>query len=340
MKKFGFLLAIAGMAFVACSSQPGNVVKLKKGTPAYELATAVAKKVPYFDPNANNILVTSNDFKISTGAVIQEIQNNFGAQAGQLGNMDSAQIVNIVMQNAEGLGEKKLLLSAAESANIMVTDQAVDSVLQLQYAHVGGKDQFMSRIKNAGFDSATVAHQIRQSLMVNKYFDKTLADQVQVSESEIEDAYHQDKTATVRHILLSTQGKSDSAKQAIHKKMEDILQRARNGEDFAKLAKEYSEDPGSKDKGGLYEDVPRGQMVKPFEDAMFSVPVGQISDIVETRFGYHIIKVINRNSETKPLSAVHDSIAQKLEQQKRNDAYTNQIQKLKDEANFKVKELQ
>ena len=72
--------------------------------------------------------------------------------------------------------------------------------------------------------------------------------------------------------------------------MEGLLKRARAGEDFAKLAKEYSEDPGSKDKGGEYK-FPRGQMVPEFEAAAFSLKTNQVSDIVTTSFGYHIIKL-------------------------------------------------
>jgi parvulin-like peptidyl-prolyl isomerase len=77
---------------------------------------------------------------------------------------------------------------------------------------------------------------------------------------------------------------------------EDILNRARGGEDFGALAKEFSQDPGSKDKGGLYENVRMGQMVKPFEDAAMSVQPGEIvPNLVETDFGYHIIKLEAKN---------------------------------------------
>ncbi len=84
-------------------------------------------------------------------------------------------------------------------------------------------------------------------------------------------------------------------------KAEEILNRVRGGEDFAAVAKETSEDPGSKDKGGLYEDVRMGQMVKPFEDAAMSVQPGEIvPTLVETDFGYHIIKLEAKNAATEP----------------------------------------
>ncbi|MDI1243522.1 MAG: peptidylprolyl isomerase [bacterium] len=80
-------------------------------------------------------------------------------------------------------------------------------------------------------------------------------------------------------------------------KAEEILNRVKGGEDFAAVAKETSEDPGSKDKGGLYEDVRMGQMVKPFEDAAMSVQPGEIvPTLVETDFGYHIIKLESKNA--------------------------------------------
>ena len=98
------------------------------------------------------------------------------------------------------------------------------------------------------------------------------------------------------HILLITRDTatqtdlSEDKKAAKHKQMEDLLKRARDGEDFAKLAKEYSEDPGSKDKGGEYKFA-RGQMVPEFEAAAFSLKTNQVSDIVNSSYGYHIIKL-------------------------------------------------
>jgi len=80
-------------------------------------------------------------------------------------------------------------------------------------------------------------------------------------------------------------------------KAEEILAKVKNGEDFAALAKEFSEDPGSKDKGGLYENIRMGQMVKPFEEGALSVQPGEIvPNLVETDFGFHIIKLEAKNA--------------------------------------------
>ena len=78
----------------------------------------------------------------------------------------------------------------------------------------------------------------------------------------------------------------EDQKKAKRKLADDLLKRARAGEDFAKLAKEYSEDPGSKEKGGEYPPFPRGQMVPEFEAAAFSLNTNQVSDVVTTSYGY------------------------------------------------------
>jgi parvulin-like peptidyl-prolyl isomerase len=98
------------------------------------------------------------------------------------------------------------------------------------------------------------------------------------------------------HILLLTQDPEThqplpaDKKAEIKKKMEDILKQAKSGADFAELAKKYTEDPGSKETGGEY-TFPRGKMQKEFEDTAFSLKTNEISDIIETTYGYHIIKL-------------------------------------------------
>jgi peptidyl-prolyl cis-trans isomerase D len=112
------------------------------------------------------------------------------------------------------------------------------------------------------------------------------------------------------HILLKTEGKDDAA---VKKQAEELLARVKAGADFPQLATKYSEDDASKTKGGDLDFFPKGQMVPEFDKAAFSMKPGEISDIVKTQFGYHIIKVTDKKAAiTKPLEEVRAQIEDQL----------------------------
>jgi peptidyl-prolyl cis-trans isomerase D len=112
------------------------------------------------------------------------------------------------------------------------------------------------------------------------------------------------------HILLKTEGKDDAT---VKKEAEDILAKARSGADFAELAKKYSQDEESAKKGGDLDFFGKGRMVPEFEQKAFSMQPGDISDLVKTQFGYHIIKLVDKKpAETKPLAEVRSQIEDQL----------------------------
>ncbi len=162
---------------------------------------------------------------------------------------------------------------------------------------------------------------------VQQYYDKH-KEQFRIADS-----------ANVRHILIGaprpgTDGKSDQkAWDAAKAKAEDVRKQLLAGASFEDLAKKYSEDPGSAQKGGLYEGVARGQMVPEFDQATFSSPIGQVSDLVKTSFGYHIIKVDSRKpAHLNSLQEVQAQITPIVAQEKaagQMDAIAN---KIKDDA--------
>jgi len=140
---------------------------------------------------------------------------------------------------------------------------------------------------------------------------------VPVSDDELKARYQQDiqqyqvqNRVHVEHILLMTvNSKTDAEIEEVRKKAEDVLKQAQKGANFEDLAKKHSEDPGSKDKGGDLGWLTQGQTVAEFEKTAFSLEKGKISGLVKTQYGFHIIKVLDKeNAHTKPFEEVKDSI--------------------------------
>ena len=118
--------------------------------------------------------------------------------------------------------------------------------------------------------------------------------------------------------------------------IEALLKRVRAGEDFGKLAKEFSQDPGSKERGGEYV-FPRGQMAVEFETAAFSMSVGQISDVVTTKFGYHIIKVLERKAAGKiEFAKVKERVRENLQQEEADKRLPAYLEAVKKEAGVEI----
>ncbi len=134
------------------------------------------------------------------------------------------------------------------------------------------------------------------------------------------DSFRTPEPVKVRHILLMTQGKSDAEKKAALAKAQDLLKQIKAGGDFAELAKKNSQDPGSAQNGGDLGFIVRGQTVAPFEKFAFSAKPKEISDLVTTEYGYHIIQVTEKQTaRVKPFEEVKDSIAEQLKKQGVND---------------------
>ena len=122
------------------------------------------------------------------------------------------------------------------------------------------------------------------------------------------DRFRTPERVKIRHILIATNATTTDAQAQAQ--ANDVLKQLKAGGDFAELAKKYSKDPGSAAKGGDLDFVTRGQMVKPFEDAAFSLKTGETSGLVKTTYGYHILQVQAReDARVKPFAEVKDTLA-------------------------------
>ena len=160
---------------------------------------------------------------------------------------------------------------------------------------------------------------------------------VQISDDELKAIYQKNiqdyavpNRVRVEHILFMTVGKTDAEVAEIRKKAEDVLKQIKKGANFEDLAKKYSEDPGgSKEKGGDIGWIVQGQTVPAFEKVAFSLPKGAVSDLVKTEYGFHIIKVLDKETaHTKPFDEVKDSIKAPLVLQRADQLASDEAEKL------------
>lgn len=324
------LLSILLLIFIIITCSGSKKPVYEKGSPEYVFLTSTADslQLPVLNPENTVLLIKTNEFTITNSDIMTELYGYFYNYRDRIKNVPATQLQNMVLRIAIQKATSNMLAAAAKENDISVSASDIEAEIDKISIQYGGKENLENLLAKNGITLDTFRKQIESSRLIDAYFSDYYYKNVPVPEEDIKKWYN-DYFATVRHILLMTQNKSEEEKAIIHKKMERILQEARSGKDFAELAKLYSEDRGSKDKGGLYEHFSRGDMVEPFDRAAFTVPIGSISDIVTTQYGYHILKIINRSRNPQPYEEVKKDIYIKIAQQTNPDLQTHLIDSLK-----------
>lgn len=335
MKKILIVSMVVLGLTAGCSKESGDVL-YSKSAPEYTFFKSLADSIPVLNPDEKVALITMDCGNITNYDVMPEL---YRAVNGQLDikEVPSEHIVNFINQVAISLAEKNMFMADAADHGIEVPEEDIQAELEQIWSNPrfgGSEEAFKNYIESQGFTMDMVRQDIRDGLIFQAYLEQVIDPEIDIPEEVLREAYKEPVSASVRHILLSTQGQNPEEKEETRKKMEGILKRARSGEDFSELAREYSEDPGSKEQGGLYENFSRGQMVPAFDEAAFSEPVGSITDIVETQFGYHIIKILDRKSETRPFEEVRDSLQTNELSSLRSAAIEAKLEELKEKYNY------
>jgi peptidyl-prolyl cis-trans isomerase C len=196
-----------------------------------------------------------------------------------------------------------------------------------------------------GFDFEVMKGFLARGMKYNKLVQSKFPGALVVTEEDAKKYYDENpdefqlpERVRASHILLSTRPLDPNAdpnqvKAQARQKAEELLQKAKSGADFAALAEVNSQDPISKAQGGDLGLFPRGQMVKPFEDAAFALQVGEISDLVETQFGYHIIKVTERLDPMPiPFDDAKTTIIEELQQKRSVETAREYVDSLRQNA--------
>lgn len=336
MKRILLLVVIFMIVIAGCGKSDSESRIYSEESPEYGFFKSLADSIPVMNPNKKVTLIKLNFGDVTNFDVMPEFYRAVNGQL-DLNEVPAQQVKNYISQVAVSLADKNMFMQDADEMGIVVSEEEMQAELEQIWSNPrfgGSEESFKEYVESQGFTMEMVRKDIQEGLKFQKYLEEVIDPQIDVPEELMREAYKEPVSASIRHILLSTQGQSPEEKAETRKKMEDILDKARSGEDFAELAEEYSEDPGSKDNGGLYENFTRGQMVPEFDRVAFSEPVGSITDIVETQFGYHIIKILERESETRPYEEVRDSLREDQLSSLRNAEIEEKLEELKAKYNY------
>jgi len=335
MKKLVILLLGLTIAFNCSKKAPEPTYE--PGSMEYHFFTIISDSlgIPDLNPKHSVPLVETKALTVYSSEIMEEVYNVLKPYTVNKKQPTREQVINLYQGAARNRAGHRLLLTTAKVNSISISEEEVSVEFQKVKENVGGEQEFLKRLHQKNKTVEDIKQQIREFSIINQFLDEIYYTRVQVDNDIIQSLCNEYKTATVRHILFLTQNKTPAEKKEIHKKAENILARAKAGEDFSQLAETYSEDPGSKENGGLYENFAKGAMVKPFEEASFNFPIGSISNLVETQYGYHIINVIRRKRDERPLDEVKKEIHVGIAKKQEPDLVRSVIEELKEKYGYK-----
>lgn len=289
----------------------------------------------------NTVLAKVSGEKVTKGEVDEIADPYLASQYGEdyATNTELADTVKQARTQALNLlVEEKMMSLKAKELGVEPTQEEIDAktneYLEKMKTNYGGEEGLNSALQAAGLTlegyTETLTKSIKSQLTSNKVLEEVFKD-VTATDEEIKTYFDENKesfeTATVSHILIKDEAKA-----------KEIREKAVSGEDFAALAKEYSEDTGTKDAGGSLGTVPYNstQYMAEFMEGVRATKNNEISELVKSSYGYHIIKVTDYKQET--LEGAKESIKTNLENQKKNELYTEKIEQWKKDYKVKVYE--
>jgi parvulin-like peptidyl-prolyl isomerase len=246
-------------------------------------------------------LVASEAVAVVNGDTIHAKDLKVLAYTTTPASLDSMKSRSFNLMLLDQMVDRRLFIQEANAVGTTLPDSIVDLVMGQFVDQFGGAEHADTVLSKLGFTRADVRTSFRRDLLIRAYVQQSIAPTVAVSEADVRAYFDQNSamfaardSVRARHIILRIdEGATDEQKADRRAFMERIRQRAVKGEEFARLAQKYSED-GTAVRGGDLGYFARGTMVPEFEDAAFALKKGQMSKVVETRFGVHLILCVDK----------------------------------------------
>ena len=334
------------LALAACSGSSPDAGAAAQGdsqtAPAPGGAAPDAAAVQPVPAELPDVIARVNGQTISRADFERAVRNVENRAGGPVPPAERDRVFRRVLDDLIGY---RLLVHESQSRKVAVSDADVEASVGEIRQQFPSEEAFTSALAQQQLTAAQVRSDARQNLGVEKLLEMEIASKTAVTPDQIAAFYKENPQAfqvpeqvRASHILISVTPDADApTKAAARAKAESVLKSAKGGADFAALAREHSQDPGSAAGGGDLGVFRQGQMVGPFNDVAFKLAPGAISDVVETDFGYHIIKVVEKQpARAVALDEARGDIERHLQQLNRQRETQAFVQSLRSKSKIEV----
>jgi peptidyl-prolyl cis-trans isomerase SurA len=296
-------------------------------------APAQARVVEKIAAVVGDDIVLSSEVEEHAGPFMQEIS------AIPNPTQRAARAATLRREILDRLVDERLIIQQATELKLTVSSEDIDrSIEQIKRENGGLTDaQLNAELVKAGQTMASYRQEIKKQIMRYRVLNIAVGSKVTVSDADVQSYYdgHMKSGDHVQvrasHIFVAIPDNADGVTlKAKEKFAHDLLERAKNGEDFAKLAKEFSQDPATRDEGGDLGYFGRDMLPKPIEEMVFNMKIGEVRGPVRADRGFHVIKLVDRRTkEVKPLADVKEELRNQLRQKEMERQTKNYLTELR-----------
>jgi len=330
------LLRMTCISLVALTFFGGTTLAAEKKKAATKKAVTTSSATSSAVAKVNGISITRVELDRAMKVMLAQTGNPPTLPADQKKAAETAVLNQLV--------DAELLYQAGKKLEVKDIEKQVATQISSAKAKFPSPAQFEKSLQANGITENDLKEYARKELYINNLIETQIASKVIVSEADVKKFYDENpdkfklpESVRASHILIGADAKSTEAdKKKAKEKAETVLKKIKGGEDFATAAKDNSTCPSSK-QGGDLGFFTKGQMVPAFENVAFALKPGEISDVVETQFGYHIIKVVEKQpAKTVTYDEAKQKIQEFLKGQKIRKDISEYVQKLRKDGKVEI----
>jgi len=291
-------------------------------------------------------IAASVDGKIITRGEVEDIYLKWQKKTEARGQtIPENQVLAIKKQVLEQLIKKELLLAESARQHVSISDGEVKEAIAQIKKGFPNEEAFTQSLARSGIKLENLEKEVRDQRAINQLTEKRVEMELKTTAADAEAFYDKNKhmfehpkQVRASHILVKVDKEAGPEEDTkAREKIEALLKRLQSGEDFGSVARETSDDSVSASRKGDLGFFRKEQMVPEFSEAAFALPIGQISNVVKTKFGYHVIKVTEiRPAGTTPYDEVKDRIIKHLQSQERRKKINEYVESLQKKAAIQI----